>query len=255
MHTELSSQIEEIGKHLDKIEPDERHYFLEAGANDGLKQSNSISLEMMNWDGILVEPSPLAFVKLEKNRGCTYKFQCALGDGKQDKLTGSFTNGSLTGSCDTELIKKDLRASPTKKFVEKFSSKIGSYLRFLEKPRLIEVNTKTISEIIEATNISNIDIMTLDIEGYESTALRGISQSHDPRIGAIETRTKNSLEISDFFLSRNYILIRNLTSFTVENNPEWSRDHQDYLWVKIDDENALRACNTLIGASSTDSNP
>ena len=102
MKTALSVQIEEIGKRLDRIEPDIKHYFLETGANDGIKQSNSIELENLRWDGILVEPSPVAFELLNKNRKYTYMFQCEVGNGQKRKVVKSFTDDSLVRNSDTQ---------------------------------------------------------------------------------------------------------------------------------------------------------
>jgi len=43
--------------------------YLEAGALDGLKYSNSYFFEKcFNWTGILIEPSPVSFAMLQKTR-------------------------------------------------------------------------------------------------------------------------------------------------------------------------------------------
>lgn len=242
MKTALSVQIEEIGKRLDRIEPDIKHYFLETGANDGIKQSNSIELENLGWDGILIEPSPVAFELLNKNRKCTYKFQCAVGDGQKHKAVGSFTDGSLMGSCDSQYMKRDIYKGKVTKILNKLPGRISKHLQFIKRPKLTEVALQSISEVIRETSIKKIDIMTLDIEGFELFALRGISACDDPRIIAIETHSRDSLQISDLLLSKNYILLKNLSSFTLQNNPQWSEDQQDYLWVKRSDNNAISAC-------------
>lgn len=66
-------------------------WFVEFGAMDGLRASNTLLLERHHdWNGVLSEPNPRYNTKLEKNRGCnldlrcvsdntgsTVKFQCA----------------------------------------------------------------------------------------------------------------------------------------------------------------------------------
>ena len=43
--------------------------YVEAGANDGIRQSNTLALkEALGWSGILVEPSPKAFAALVRNQ-------------------------------------------------------------------------------------------------------------------------------------------------------------------------------------------
>ena len=83
--------------------------------------------------------------------------------------------------------------------------------------------------------------MILDIEGYEIPALKGLDKNYHPRIVAIETRKRDAFEINDLMLSKGYILYENLSRFSALSNPEWSKDHQDYLWIKKSDENALVA--------------
>jgi len=46
---------------------DRKGMFLDIGANDGVTLSNTYALSLLGWDGVLVEPSPKAFTKLEEN--------------------------------------------------------------------------------------------------------------------------------------------------------------------------------------------
>ena len=44
-------------------------FFIEAGANDGIKQSNTLYFEKYrNWRGLLIEPIPELAMKCRKNR-------------------------------------------------------------------------------------------------------------------------------------------------------------------------------------------
>ena len=100
----IQKRILEIGTRLKEIEPTREHKFLEVGANDGVLQSNTLELEELGWDGILIEPSLTAFKALEARRKCSHKFQCAIGDGSVDFISGSFNTASLMGSCDPEVV-------------------------------------------------------------------------------------------------------------------------------------------------------
>ena len=209
----IQKRILEIAKRLQGIEPMREHKFLEVGANDGVSQSNSLQLEGLGWDGILIEPSLMAFKALEVRRKCSHKFQCAIGDGSLNFISGTFIEGSLMGSCDPEIVSK--------------------------KNFLTKVEVRTLSSLIEVSKIDFIDIMTLDIEGYEIPAIKGLNSEYDPRIMAIETRKRDAFEINDLMLGKGYVMLENLSKFSTALNPQWSKDHQDYLWVKRSDKNAL----------------
>ena len=50
-------------------------YFIEMGANDGIRQSNTYYFEKkLNWKGILIEPNKENFLKCKKNRSKGNKF-------------------------------------------------------------------------------------------------------------------------------------------------------------------------------------
>ena len=234
----IQKRIIEIGTRLQEIEPTREHKFLEVGANDGVLQSNTLELEDLGWDGILIEPSLTAFKALEARRKCSHKFNCAIGDGSVEFISGSFTKGSLMGSCDQELMMRDIGS----KNLLKLKIKNILFKLLLQKNKINSLTTKiqvkTLSILIEASKIDLIDIMILDIEGYEIPALKGLDRNYHPRIVAIETRKRDALEINDLMLSKGYILYENLSRFSVLSNPEWSKDHQDYLWIKQSDENA-----------------
>jgi hypothetical protein len=56
---------------LEYIGQIENGFYIEAGAYDGVLQSNTKFIEEeLNWTGILIEPSPKVFLELEKNK-CT----------------------------------------------------------------------------------------------------------------------------------------------------------------------------------------
>ena len=97
------------------------------------------------------------------------------------------------------------------------------------RPLLTKVQVRTLSNLIEVSKIDLIDIMVLDIEGYEISAIKGLDSKYDPRIMVIETRKRDAFEINDLMLGKGYILFENLSKFSTASDPSWSEDHQDYL--------------------------
>ena len=61
-------------------------FFLEIGALDGIKFSNTYFFEKRGWKGICVEPSPKKFSLLEKNRNCICE-QLAVSDVSGEKFS------------------------------------------------------------------------------------------------------------------------------------------------------------------------
>src|SRR6185503_21072130 len=55
-------------------------FFLDSGASDGVKGSNTVVLESeFGWQGICVEPNPTFFESLRQNRRC-HCISCCLYD-------------------------------------------------------------------------------------------------------------------------------------------------------------------------------
>jgi hypothetical protein len=74
VHASLNSLDRKIDKYLP-----ERGVFIEAGANDGLNQSNTLFLARgRSWKGILVEPVPRLFERCKKNRPDSFCVNAAL---------------------------------------------------------------------------------------------------------------------------------------------------------------------------------
>lgn len=260
METMLAKYVFNLGQCLDKVEPQKQHFFFEAGANDGVSFSNTYELEKLGWDGILVEPSPAAYECLIGTRSCKYKFNCALGDGSAELVEGYFVQGSLMGSCDEELIGRDPNNLPllprllrSMKRQDASESRIDGVARALSNigrlvcdgamSRKCKVPARTITDILHSTHVDRVDIMTLDIEGYEAIAIKGISRidPSKPRILIVETRRRDAMEISEMLLSLDYILFANLSRFEASKDPDWTGDHQDFLWVDGSDQNAIVA--------------
>lgn len=208
--------------------------FVEAGANDGIRQSNSLMLErVLGWRGILIEPAPAAFTELCRNRPTNLLVQAALVSFAESGIPvrGAFRDGLLTGTIDTSLFFRspDTVRGP----IDSLKSRIRGALKIQSRPTLITVPTTALSEILDDSNISHIDLLSLDVEGFEVQALAGIDfLRHAPRTIVIEARKRDLWEIVQCLTLKGYVLAQNLSRFAESAKETWSGDHEDLLFVK-----------------------
>jgi len=185
-------------------------FYIEAGANDGITQSYTYELEKLGWNGILIEPSIMSFQSCLLNRSNKNLFyNCALTDNNDIyKIKGDF-NGSLMSSIDGK--------------------------RLSNNNTLVEVQAKTITKILDENNITdNIDLFSLDVEGYELNVLKGLDfKRFKPKYFIIEVYTHEFDEISDLLTNNGYKLIDNLTGYNHKDWPYWDGSHNDYLFQYI----------------------
>jgi FkbM family methyltransferase len=182
-------------------------FYIECGANDGVKQSNTLRLENeKNWNGILIEPSINAFEACKLNRGNLNIFEnCLLSsfENENKEIDGDF-DGSLMSSINGERLTRN-----------------SNY----------KVLSKTLTTILKSNNINKVDFFSLDVEGHEYEVLNGLDFDYcSPTWIVIEIYTKDLEKIMDFMGEKNYKLIENLTNFNHKDNPHWDGTHNDYLF-------------------------
>lgn len=181
----------------------ENGVFVEAGAHDGLFQSNTKILEDLGWSGVLVEPSENAFKSCKQNRSCIVE-NCALVsfDYKDEFIYGEFNDHP--------------RAS-------------------IMGPKVHSAKARTLTSILDEHNIKHVDFLSLDVEGYEMEVLKGIDFDRiNFKFLLIEVNssfyTLDDLEA--FLKTKSFNLVTNISNFTRDNAPGWPGNHQDYLFEK-----------------------
>ena len=221
--SDLASKIFGLCKYVFGNEPGT---YIEAGANDGVTYSNTIRLQLeLNWDGILVEPGIPAYEALKINRPGNLNLNLALVASSQDhSVSGTFTSGSLLSSAHPELRYRDIA-----KLNHKFRgvARLRALLHFKPAVILVDIQGTTIDKVIEISGKDTINLLSLDIEGMEADALRGMAM-HRPKLVVIETRKHNIWEVCELMIHKGYALVGDLTSIPEGDN---SLDHRDLLWV------------------------
>jgi len=141
-------------------------FFIEAGANDGLRQSNSYYFEFYkNWRGLLVEPVRALAERCAGNRSPNTIVECcalvAADYGKQEVELLHFPDchGLLSVINEKKLVKTQRRKTP-------------------EPGKKETTAARTLDALLNkhaAIHQGQIQFLSLDIEGYELQALQGIS--------------------------------------------------------------------------------
>lgn len=186
-------------------------FYVEAGANDGITQSNTMLLEKeYGWKGLLVEPSLKAYELCKQNRSSNnIIMNCALVSSDETKTVKGDFDGILMASVNGERnSRQDLN---------------------------IEVPSYTLSQIVKNNNIKEIDFMSLDVEGYELEVLKGIdlTANWSPKVFLIEVYTKEFEELKAL-LETYYTFEGNFTNYNKIDNPGWDESHNDYIFIKKD---------------------
>ncbi len=125
--------------------------YVELGAVDGVLYSNTkFFQDTLNWKGILIEPSPSMFSLLKKNRPNDLVF---------NEIVSSYTS---------EL---EFKVSEKYPAVSTLAMSQLKNWRF-GRTKSIYIKPTTLTSIIKSTDISYIDLLSLDVEGHEYEVLQ-----------------------------------------------------------------------------------
>lgn len=146
-------------------------FFVELGANDGIKQSNTLFFEReRGWRGILIEPIVHNFIKCKKNRSSENSLvsaACVSFDYDKPYVNLTYSNLMTTPSG----LESDID-NPAE------HAKSGEV--FMDGDEVVEVlaPARTLSSIFDDEHAPTLmDFMSLDVEGAEIEVLKGIDHS------------------------------------------------------------------------------
>lgn len=192
----LSRLDHKILKHLKK----RFGFFVEAGANNGIQQSNTLYFEKhRNWRGILIEPDPVLATQCRKFRVNSITVEAALVAPEDSGKLVSFTSMGLMGYVHGSFKTEEEAQSHVRSAGECFQP----------SPMSIHVKGLTLTEILDQCRVKKIDLLILDVEGYEAQALSGLEfAKYNPEFILVEARYPDEVHA---ILSNKYTLKDKLT--------------------------------------------
>lgn len=187
-------------KILQYLNPDINGFFVEAGAHDGIFQSNTLLLEQLGWTGLLIEPSDYLYENCKRNRTSIVE-NYALVSAEHEGDTIGTEQIILMGANSSDFCK-----------------------------------TITFNDLVAKHNITQVDVFFLDVEGYEIDVLKGIDFSKvniDLFVIEINYNSYKKEDLDKILFDNGYECIKNISNFNLNNCPSWPGTHQDFLYKKI----------------------
>jgi len=183
--------LNNLDKKLEKYLDFDRGVFLEIGANDGFKQSNTYYFERIrNWKGVLIEPIPRLFehCKYLRKRSEVFNFICSSPDDSGTEKTIRYAD-----------LMSQVSGALGKKKSEEAHIDRGLKIQKIDESFEIEVECRTLSEIIDKSRFNDFDFISIDVEGHELQALKGLDlKRHAPTYLLVETWDHEKQEILDY---------------------------------------------------------
>lgn len=209
-----STSCGEIGNILHNILDNVLQYktdgtFIEIGANDGKTGSFTYNLASIGWYGFNFEPVPRLFEKCcdnHKTHANVKNFQIALGN----------TSSEAEIIDANTLSTMDIDTAKAYKNIPQFSR------IFKNSSNVHKVRVERLDSIVDEYNIKEVDVLVLDVEGYEETVLDGFTiDTIQPKIFIIEipdqhpdfihnqTLMNKYSRLRSYFKAHNYTLLVN----------------------------------------------
>lgn len=133
-------------------------FFVEVGCIDGRRHSNTLTFEERGWRGMCVEAHSDYIATLRANRPNSIICACAAGEADEEAAI-FYANrwGSLSS----------LDRSREQEFKQRFGPRFAGF-------EMQTVKKRRLDTLFQEHGVTAIDILSIDIEGYEAEALKGI---------------------------------------------------------------------------------
>jgi FkbM family methyltransferase len=148
-----------------------RGFFVEAGAHDGYTGSNTYYLaRFRGWSGVLIEPIPALYERCVIERSGSKVFNCALVSSEFDRDEVVMRYGGPQSVVKGAWEWADAYEAPSQLEWSQRGCAHG-----WEDPYDVGVPARTLTSVLEEAGApARIDLLSLDVEGYELEVLKGL---------------------------------------------------------------------------------
>ncbi len=173
-------------------------YFVEAGANDGYTQSNTYYLERFHgWRGLLVEPAPQLHREAVAERPAADVVRAALvppeSAGSEITLRFAGLMSLVAGARGSDAADSEWVAS--------------AFTRGERDVRSFTAPGRTLTELLDSVGAPEVDLLSLDLEGYEPQALQGLDlERRAPRWLLVEAHDEAARAAIEAVLGDRYVV-------------------------------------------------
>ena len=179
-------------------------FYLEIGAYNGISESISLRFEKdLKWSGLLIEPNPLHFKYLKRNRSknICLNFICLSKEYLNKKLFIKNLNlMSHIVDDKNRLYFKDYPINRINNMAKE--AKLGNFKNYECKIEILE-------NIFKRYNIKIIDLAIIDVEGSELELLKGINFKKI-KINYFCIESYNFKKLKQFMIKKNYKFLTKL---------------------------------------------
>ena len=182
------------------FEGQEKGFFIDVGAHHPIRFSNTYYFYKTGWTGLNIEANPMIENDFRKYRPKDDFLICGVSN----------SNEKLIYYCFKESALNTFSQENATKYIN------GNISELIKK---VEINVKTLREILEEKEIYNADFLTVDVEGLDFYVIQGIDFSKfRTKIIVVECLSKtNRDEIKNYLFKHNYTLVANtLNSYFFE---------------------------------------
>jgi FkbM family methyltransferase len=184
---------------INKLNNKRDGFFIDIGAYDGLTISNTAYMELeLSWSGICIEPNPVVFNDLRRNRFCICENIGISGENIElDFLKITGYSEMLSGFLDFY----------DKKHLERIDNEL---IKFGGSKEIVKIKTKNFNSLMNEYNIKNIDYLSIDVEGLEKEIIENINFDN-VFIDFISVENNyNDNEIRNFLSEKGYDFLGNV---------------------------------------------
>jgi FkbM family methyltransferase len=163
-------------------------FFVEVGCIDGRRHSNTLTFEERGWRGMCIEAHSDYIAMLRAHRPNSIICACAAGEADEDAAI-FYANrwGSLSS----------LDRSREQEFKQRFGPRFAGF-------EMQTVKKRRLDTLFQEYGVTTIDILSIDIEGYEAEALKGIDFGRfRPEVIIVESENRSHRDQIDAILLPN----------------------------------------------------